>query len=250
MSELATIPVEATEIVPTQPKTMQFFTANPQKLCAAQGKLSAWVSMKISELENERVTLQSELDIALKNKWRAEPWRRQLNLLSKRVDYYIKMRAALDAGYVMVPSMQMDLFAIRTDRDYPKNKHEIYRMNAENSPPTLPPVPLGEGEFVSATADTDGSSYQDTTKNPPRTVESYWPTDFKAVEFPLDVATPAIMSQTGRAMAMKAFDEIGVVRNANQRRGDPFVVARIRDPRQNKSGVCFFIGWYVDAENL
>ncbi len=264
MSEVATVVSEPTGAIVTTDQIdaaitghasdTKFFTTNAQDLCAAQGKMSAWTRMKISELNNEMLELQTEHDIALKNKWRAGPWRKQMNMLAKRIDYYTKIGAAVDAGYVIVPVMPMDVFAVRVKvGSRPSSHNTTWSNHNESFQAETGMQALGAGEYVSD--QNEVRQYETTSKDSQgreQKITNYYATGYGDIAFPLDVAKPVVMEATAAAMAMKVFDEVGVVRDGGvkNRRGDPFVIARIRDPRPNRTGLCFFIGWFIDVSAL
>ena len=75
----------------------------------------------------------------------------------------------------------------------------------------------------------------------------YYPVALLDVVFPVRFARPELLEVTSEAMALKVFDEIGVL---PRRRGrDPVIVGRIIEPK-TKSRVSFLIGWYVNTAEL
>ena len=95
----------------------------------------------------------------------------------------------------------------------------------------------------------------------PQTVDGneYFNKAFEDVEFPLDLAKPELMRITSEAMALKLFDEIGVLRvqrdDTAVAKGDPVILGRIihpvgRDYNSARTRLTFFIGWYVDTRDL
>jgi len=97
-----------------------------------------------------------------------------------------------------------------------------------------------------------------------RVIDKRWfsRANFLDVEFPLLACRPAIIDATTRAMALKVFDEIGILPPdsshtdmAAARKGDPVIVGRIVDPRAKpgwaqRKRLSFLIGWFVDTKDL
>ncbi len=253
MSQGTTEIVKTESAIPVLMPSVSLFSTDASQLGAMQEKMGVWVRMRIAELENDMIGLQAELDIALQNNWRPDSWRRQINQLDKRVKYYQKIEAVIKEGYVLVPSMPMDVFAVRTTKNYPPRKIHGWGTHRQAEQVAAETAPGGTGKYVSS--DTDFNHWRETRRDSAgkeTTVDLYQANAFNEIEYPLDVAKPVVMERTAAAMALKVFDEIGVVRDGrpNNRRGDPFVLGRICDPRQNRNGVCFFIGWCFDLRSL
>jgi hypothetical protein len=88
----------------------------------------------------------------------------------------------------------------------------------------------------------------------------FWNGEFEDVEFPLEIAKPELMRITSQAMALKFFDEIGVLRirsddAAAPRKADPVILGRIIYPikqgwASERRRLTFYIGWYIDTATL
>jgi hypothetical protein len=83
------------------------------------------------------------------------------------------------------------------------------------------------------------------------------PVAFGYVDFPVALATPAVLDATQAAMAKNIFDEIGGLPGRRSRKGDPIVVGRILRPTaapitswQLRPAVTFLIAWWVDTRQL
>lgn len=65
------------------------------------------------------------------------------------------------------------------------------------------------------------------------------------------MSKPKIMEATTRAMALKIFDDFGIL--PEERKQDPLIIARIRDPRStayNHRFVSFIIAWNLNTSTL
>lgn len=223
---------------------------SPLELTSQQGKIAAFVAAKIDELKAQIVELESELKIAVDSGWRTGGWDLQIRLAEKRVEYYTKMRTALEAGYMIIPAMDADVIAVRTTRRKPAAKVVKNMWNVPSVESNAPPI--GTGNYVSPLPLVHTENVNELGRDQKPVLKKYLHAcDFSAVDFPMDVAKPVVMSATARAMQLKVFDEIGVVRDKRQsKRNDPFLVGRIIDPRKGRSGVGFFIGWFLDLRSL
>lgn len=83
-----------------------------------------------------------------------------------------------------------------------------------------------------------------------------YPAEWREVDFPITMAKPEIMQATTRAMALKIFDQFGILpaeanRTGPRPKGDPLVVAQIIDPRPTSDRrVTFMIAWHLDTRVL
>jgi len=76
----------------------------------------------------------------------------------------------------------------------------------------------------------------------------YTSADYDVVDFPVSVVKPSILKATQQAMALKLFDQMGIVQN--QVGNDPIVVGQLLDPRGNRRCVTFFVAWWLDTASL
>lgn len=244
------------ELVPNTGMELEVSATTPLEMSQAQDNLIAWCGRKIEAMKHEAAELAENLAIAIKNKWKTDTLRRHSALAEKRVTFYEKIKAALEAGYCIVPNFPITLFAIRTDREKPLKK--VYVGTYEHSGDfTQEPkmLPVGEGDykdpnpFVSKDAKkiTDGSG-KETTRY------MKWATKFDdEITFPIQMAKPAIMEATSRAMALKVFDQLGILL-PQAAKADPLIVGEILDPRSpgwgTRKRICFIIAWHLNVRDL
>ncbi len=75
--------------------------------------------------------------------------------------------------------------------------------------------------------------------------------EWKELEFPLQMAKLNIMEATNRAMALKCFDDFGIM--PGKKKEDPIIVARLRDPRSTKyweKWITFMVAWHLNTRDL
>lgn len=269
-TDLQPIDEQPVECVADATDNLQLIARTPAEMRQATGSLAAWMRDKIAIVEKDAAELAENIAIAETNGWKTDALKRQHRLCVRRVAFYEKLAAALDAGYCIVPNFPIDLIAIRTTLDRPIRRwgrehrweNEAAKDIHTNSPD------LGDGDNVSSVAKIgtatqpvyDENGYH--AKNAEgewRYRDVYYPSDFDCeIEFPVALAKPEIMSATAEAMALKCFDEIGVLgvpagQTARGKRPDPMVVGRIIDPRSttyNRRYVSFVLAWYIDTHTL
>lgn len=230
-----------------------------------QASLAEWCRVKLSKVKQEAIELREAVTEALKHKWKASTLKTHASLAEKRVIYYEKILSALDAGYCLFPTVDCEIFAIRTDRN-PRWQAPQYVTLASRQRPSFDPeeprknLPQGQGEYVNPVPESkikyvrvkkDDYS-QDVVDGYQYTVD-----DWKDVEFPVVMSKAHIMDATGKALALKVFDEIGIITDHQRRaanvatpptKGDPIIVGRILNPKPNKAARSFLIAWHVDVD--
>jgi hypothetical protein len=234
---------------------LEVSATTPLEMSQAQDSLIAWCGRKIEMMKREAAELAENLAIAIKNKWKTDTLRRHSALAAKRVTFYEKIKAALEAGYCIVPNFPIDLFAIRTDRKKPNKKWYFgtYEAGAWHFMQPAAQLPVGEGEYKSVhplvQTDVDTEVKDGITKKH----YSEHATDFDDVTFPIKMAKPKIMEATSRAMALKIFDQFGLFAQGT---GDPIITGEIVDPRNNAKSsihirrVTFIVAWHLDVRDL
>jgi len=248
MSELITRPADVPS-VPDVSDDLQIVARDAEEMATAQKQLEAWFNGKITVLKRDLKESHETAEAARRGGFVHKPFEKAASRIQKRIEYYEKCRDACAAGYVLVPNMPMTLFALRTNRNKPRTN---WQSNWQSGwPERSDSPPSGEGRYVDDDSFTkrretpfigrDGKEHMKVERSPSRFDEE--------IDFPVSIAKPAIMTRTAEAMAVKCFDEIGVVDNQDGR-GDPLVVGHIRDPRGNGRGATFLIAWFVDTAEL
>lgn len=221
---------------------------SPADMMPAQAELVAWCDRKIAAVKTELADIEANLELATEHGWKHASVASALSRTQKRIFYYEKMKAALEAGYVIVPNFPVDLFAVRVRRrkqretvsEYPHS--QVFNANAEM-------LPAGEGRYVDNRVFTTAEEYEKKNyKGETVTETRHRSNDYDTVDFPMVMVKPAIMEASARAMALRVFDEMGIVRNQAGR--DPIVVGRLLDPRGRGRMVTFFVAWWLDTASL
>jgi len=201
-------------------------------------------------------------------KWNPHALKRALENARKRYDFYEKALLILEAGYMLFPTGSCDLFAVRTKRRTPDaqlvKSEYAWGDNRTTRQAKAQALRAGEGRYVS----TDLLIYQrqeaiEVEKNGEKVKVDgfrFRNEDFQDIEFPLEIAKPELMQITSQAMALKFFDEIGVLRirsddAAAPRKADPVILGRIIYPikqgwASERRRLTFYIGWYIDTATL
>lgn len=241
------------DLVVDLPTDFTVIATTPAAMIEAQKSLISWADRKIEAIKLESKEAVEQLAIAVERKWKTDAWRRQVAKYERRVEFYEKIKAALNAGYYIVPPFPIDVFAIRTKRESPKAMDGTHPNNHDQDAQVLA---IGDGRYVDPTPVRD--SYNDVTTGSdgkPRTVTHYHATEFSDVEFPFKLARSEIRDATNAAMALGIFDRMGVL--PRTRSPDPLVCGQIIVPGQpsyygadSLKAVTFFVAWWLDTKTL
>lgn len=227
----------------------------PGEVPAVQAELMDWCTQKMRALGQEYTELLTNLKLARHAKWHSAGVRNAVTRTKKRIQYYQKIRAAVRAGFLVVPNFPIEIFAVRVESQGPK---AIEASPGDASVAHAEVLPVGSGRYVDDAQLTYDNSREekrpDGTKYTVRRAIPYAYSD--DIDFPLIAMKPAVVDATQRAMAKRIFDRIGIVNGRTDgrgRRGDPIVVGQIIDPRStrwNDRRVTFFIAWWLDTKDL
>lgn len=242
--------MSGTEIATRNP--LQTIVAlTPAQMAESQGLLQQWCDDKLKEIEEDRLEFGVQEDAAKAYGFDVSAIRRRLSKLRAKREFYEKVKAAVDAGYVVVPNFPITIFAIRTTKDAPSGHDSSSRedgLTDIRQHATLGPA--GDGQYVSEWPATQ--TERDTfTRDGKEVVEfNRYALEFKDVRFPVSLVKPQVLEATGEAMKKLIFDEIGLV--SDNPRGDPIVIGRIRERGVRFGGkeVSFFIAWWLDLASL
>lgn len=227
----------------------------PDEIAQGHAALTEWCERKVAVEKAEHAELVEAHQRAVKIKWKPGPLKSAADRAAGRVRYYEKMLAAFRAGFVLVPNFPLTIFAIRTKKEGPNGgisftRFERFEQKTDKSP-------VGQGDYVNPIPKT---IYEDTNtvKNPDgstKQVTNYYPdteNGFDEIEFPMAMAKPHIMDLVDRAMALKIFDEIGILPESRRASGDPVIAGVIKMPKAGYSErTCtFLIAWHVDTRTL
>jgi hypothetical protein len=246
------------ELVPTTGLELEVSATTPLEMSQAQDQLIEWCKRKVESMKHEAAELAENLAIAIKNKWKTDTLRRHAALGEKRVTFYEKILAALQAGYCIVPNFPITLFAIRSDKDKPSRLFsctEHFRQPRYSKEQEAKMLPTGEGEYHNPNPIVE-EEHIDTIKNQQGCDKQVWTSeaaDWDEVAFPIQMAKPAIMEATSRAMQLKVFDQLGILLPAAAK-ADPLIVGEILEPRPTGYGarkrIAFIIAWHLDVRDL
>lgn len=237
-----------------------------EEMNVAQKRLIAWAERKCQKMLDEKKAVEANLEIAKKRKWATDPFKKLVSEAQKKADFYMKVKAALEAGYTIIPDMPMDVFAVRTTKKNPKRNDsgatsiqyggQAWVKDQETNNP-----PLGEGKFVRPKAvesshEWDGKNKDGSTVR----MQKRWAVDFMDdIDFPFKFARPVVLNDTAKALSEKIFDQIGVAPSTNggsttrhrRAKGDPMVIGRIFYRKGwHEKGVSFLVSWFIDSKDL
>lgn len=236
------------ETVVEQPMDFTVFANNPADMVGAQKSMILWCARKIQAEKAEQAEAQRNLDAAIAHKWSSAAWARQVKLFAEKVEFYRKVKMALEAGYYIVPPFPIDLFAIRTKQSYPRGKWQTYQWRDRHEKKAQI-LAAGEGRYVSPDPVLSQQSFPEKNSAGALVNKDYWrASEFKNADFPFKLAKSEIMGATRAAMALKLFDQMGAL--PTHRAPDPIICGQILMPHKKGQAVTFFVSWWLDTKTL
>ena len=217
---------------------------DPQGMAQAQSHLAEWFARKIISLGADKRDLEKAFDTAKKNKWAITTLRSQLSRIKGNIIFYGKAKAAIEAGYFLVPDFPVDVFAVRKSKSKPVQN---CNTNWRESQIPAEKLPIGEGLYVSGEAYrvSAGKCEEKDYKGQLVTREYFKNINLKEVQFPVVAMKAEVMTEAEKAFALKIFDDIGIC--PSSRRKDPMIIGRIHAPKKILS---FLICWFLEPDNL
>lgn len=229
------------------------FARNRAEMMEAQTQSVAWADAKLKEHNWLLAEAEDNLEQAREAGWKLDGFQRQRRTAERKVEYYEKIYAALSAGYVIVPNFPIDIFAIRTARDYPLRNYvtttsQWRQSDHEQSSEVLA---LGVGEYKDSLPTVKRYSAGKNDKD--QTLYKEYADDFQDVDFPIKTVKPVIVEEVSKALALKIFDEIGIS-PSRRRKGDPMIVGRVifktSGGWSEDKSVSFLLTWWLRFEDI
>lgn len=222
---------------------------NPQQMAEAQTTTLDWIDKKLAAAEQE-LDEADKLHAALMSRgMRIDAAKSMMNKSARRVRFYEKCKAALAAGYYIIPPFNIQLFAIRTNRVAPRADKSENNWSREQAALSLP---VGEGRYVDPAAKRykaeviQKPGYTDPSKV--RDVQLYENGDWRdEIDMPVRAMKPTLIDAVGRALELKIFDALGIA--PAYRAADPIIAGQIRRP-EGKGTLTFFVAWWLDESDL
>jgi hypothetical protein len=242
---------DTTITVPSVEINAEFSAQTPAEMLECQHGLILWCERKIAAQEGQAAELRGAYEHAVKRKWKSATLKRHADLADKRVSFYKKIKAALEAGYYIVPNFPVTIFAIRTEKKKPLPMAKIGMHYVPNLTQDAQVLPQGSGDYKNPVPVTV-QSVERLHEN--RKVRDYWADSWDDIEFPTNMAKLHIMEATTKAMEAKIFDELGMLPADRKRHPDPILVGHVIDPSPVGYGprkhVTFMIAWHLDTTTL
>ncbi len=233
-----------TEVV--APDKMELTALEPLEMVNAQQQLITWCDGKIVFLKKEIQELSEAIEMARKNNWRVRTVNSQHDKAVSRLQYFEKIKAALLEGYYIVPNFPIQMFAIRTCRK--KVKEGWTRSKFDDHQQKCVIMSIGEGDYKNPfpyIGQRDGQWKDGQEIQSPAS----WATSWDKMEFPITMAKPRIMEATNRAMALKIFDQIGIM--PATKKEDPVIIGQVMQQYGNiTKTVSFMIAWHLNTNDL
>lgn len=218
----------------------------PADMAPAQAALAEWCDRKITSLERELADLEENHDTMCRAGISQKGIVPAINRMARRITYYGKIKAAVTAGYLIVPNFPVDVFAVRVNRA--KQPEKVKDSQWRGFPADAQLLPAGQGRYVDEVVQYREESFVEKVDGKEKHITRFVTDDYDDVDFPFLAAKPAILKATAHVMALRIFDEIGTVQNRSGR--DPMIIGRLLDPRGNRRLTTFFVSWWLDTKDL
>jgi hypothetical protein len=234
---------------PAEPENLALVALTPAEMPDQQAKLAAWCVKKLDAVQRELGTFRQLEEEAKAGGFRHASYSALVRKTEKRIVYYQKLQQAIAEGYLIVPNMPIDVFAVRVDTSRsPGYRETDYRRDRFATPPQR--LPAGEGAYVDDHLVKRSGVREIVKDGKPEKKTFYFADEYDTdIDFPLRGVHPRVLEATSRAMALKLFDQLGVVQNQAIGR-DPIVVGQLLDPRRNGRVTTFFVAWWLNTEDL
>lgn len=228
--------------------TTAVIATTPQGMIEAQGTVRKWIDARVDHWNQTMAEAETLYNSLKKASMPTRPAGTQMLKARKHLDFYAKVRAALAAGYVIIPPFDVQVFAIRTDADSPKENRSEVRDQYEQSVKRLP---LSKGKFVNPmpprlNVDTIERPNHNNTAMVKHAV--YENGDWKDVELPIRALKPEVIEATAQALGERIFDALGIA--PSYRSADPIIVGQIMRPGRFSSPLTFFVAWWLDSREI
>lgn len=223
--------------------------SNPEEMQVAQAGLVSWFENKVTALKNDLSDAESNIEIARKGKFKMGPFQSVASKVRRELTYYEKGLAAVREGFCIVPNFPVDIIAIRTNKAEP-----VGTANVKWGTPAIEQeagkLPVGDGEYRDPLPTVGVTHIEKNEKN--EVTAKWWQAiEFQDVSIPVSFMKPRVLEATQRAMAMKIFDEIGILPDRRKRKSDPVVCGRVIVKRGYETRVMtFLISWFIDTKQL
>ena len=238
-----------------EPENLSLVALSPSDLPQAQSSLVEWCDRKIAHVQGIVEDLTKNLEIAKRNRWGSrQSLQTALGREEKRVLFYGKIKAAVGAGYLVVPNFPVDAFAVRVRPEEARRKAASY-VSDDLTDVTPHLLSAGDGEYVDDKRKYDDNRWK--SKDAAGKEQTHGDVSVREyneeVDIPLVALKPVVLEAVERAMALKIFDRLGIVK---QRKRDPIIVGQLLDPREKWPNsdqarmVTFFIAWWLNTDDL
>lgn len=218
---------------------------NPQQMQEAQATTVGWIDKKLAAANAEFDEASALRDQLARRNMNVSHAQRLLDKSMKRVRFYEKVKAALEAGYYIIPPFNIQLFAVRTDRA-PRADRSTKGWSNDQKGVSLP---VGLGRYVDpqvqrlAVDKVQEKNHDGTTRD----VTVYENGDWRdEIDLPVRAMKPQLIEAVGKALEERIFDALGIA--PAYRAADPVIAGVIRRPGGGELN--FFVAWWLDEADL
>jgi hypothetical protein len=228
--------------------TSAIIATTPAAMAEANRHVLKWIEEKLASAKHELVLANQTFNALQNANLRTQPAQTQIRHANRRVAFYEKVRAAVRAGYYIIPPFDCQVFALRVKEGDPRTERD--RSNWANEGRRLKALPVGEGRYVNPAVVRRGvdSVTEEDSEGKSKEVTIYENVAWEGVEFPLKALKPELIETTFEAMQLKIFDALGI--HPLYRAPDPIIVGQIRHYKSFHKPITFFVAWWLDERDL
>jgi len=222
---------------------------NPGEMTLAQNNLVAWVNNKLEEVHSEMRSAQGMLKATEAAGMDIGRPRHLVNATKHRIFFYEKVKAALDAGYYIIPPFPVQAFAVGSAQSLPPARRVVSGWQGDHEVKGEV-LPVGQGNYFNAEAKREVIGSTECKNKQGETYEQdVWEnTAWRDVVFPFRAVRPEVIEAVGCALKRRIFDILGVL--PTYRTSDPMVVGIIKNPSKGARSLTFFVAWWLDTRDL
>lgn len=218
----------------------------PAGMLEAQSDCLGWADTKLAQAKQELSLAEQNWNALNKAGLRTQPATTMMRKARARILFYEKVKAALEAGYYIIPPFDVQVFAIRTNMENPPAKRDANWWQRESNAQRLA---VGEGRYVDPrpTRELVDEILEKKENGQVQKHRFFENIDWKDLDMPVRAIKPTVIEATGRALALKLFDALGIA--PAYRSADPIIVGHLRRP-DNGAPLTFFIAWWLDFNDI
>lgn len=221
---------------------------DPQQMQDASRTMTTWADAKLAAAERDLAEADALHAQLLVINARPTHAKTLLNKAARRVRFYEKVKAAIAAGYYVIPPFNsLQVFAVRTRRMNPNADRRESTWIKDHPTEALA---IGDGRYIDPqpVRTVVGSEIENKGTTHERKALISANVAFKdEINLPVVAMRPTIIHAVGRALEQKIFDALAIA--PQYRNADPIIAGQIKRP-DGGGTLNFLVAWWLDEADL